>query len=85
MVKNLPAMQEMQVLFLGGEDPWRREWQPTPVFLPGKFRGAWGVTVHGVADRDWARTHAELKYPLSTRYDHHSTYFINGETGAQRG
>ena len=19
--------------------PWRRKWQPTPVFLPGKFRG----------------------------------------------
>ena len=19
--------------------PWRREWQPTPVFLPGKFHG----------------------------------------------
>ena len=39
MVKNLPAMQEMQVLFLGGEDPWRREWQPVAVFLPGKFHG----------------------------------------------
>ena len=20
-------------------DPWRREWQPTPVFLPGESRG----------------------------------------------
>jgi len=20
-----------------GKIPWRREWQPTPVFLPGKF------------------------------------------------
>ena len=34
MVKNLPAMQETQVQSLGREDPWRREWQPTPVFLP---------------------------------------------------
>ena len=39
MVKNLPAMQEP------GFDPWlgkfplRREWQPTPVFLPGEFHG----------------------------------------------
>jgi len=26
-----------------GRFPWRREWQPTPVFLPGKFhgQGAW--------------------------------------------
>ena len=22
-----------------GRSPWRREWQPTPVFLPGKFHG----------------------------------------------
>ena len=30
--------------------PWRREWQPTPVFLPGEShgRGAWCATVHGV-------------------------------------
>ena len=33
-VKNLPAMQETWVQSLCWEDPWRREWQPTPVFLP---------------------------------------------------
>jgi len=22
-----------------GKIPWRREWQPTPVFLPGEFHG----------------------------------------------
>ena len=22
-----------------GRFPWRREWQPTPVFLPGEFNG----------------------------------------------
>ena len=32
--KNLPAMQETWVQSLGWEDLWRREWQPTPVFLP---------------------------------------------------
>ena len=36
VVKNLPAVQEMWVLSLGWEDPWRREWQPTPVFTPGE-------------------------------------------------
>ena len=35
MVKNLPAMQETWV----GKIPWRREWQTSPVFLPGKFYG----------------------------------------------
>ena len=39
--------------WVGGEDPWRRKWQPTPVFLPGKSHGQrnlagyspWGLTV----------------------------------------
>jgi len=38
-VKNLPAMQKIWVQSLGWEDPWRRAWQPTPVFLPGKSHG----------------------------------------------
>ena len=41
-VKNLPAVQETQeiwVWFLGQEEPWRRKWQPTPVFLPEKSQG----------------------------------------------
>ena len=35
-VKNLPAMQETRVQFLGQEDARRRKWEPTPVFLPGE-------------------------------------------------
>ena len=38
-VKNLPAMQETRIWFLGWEDPLRRAWQPTPAFLPGKSHG----------------------------------------------
>ena len=37
MIKHLSAMRETQVQSLGAEDPWRRKWQPTLVFLPGKF------------------------------------------------
>ena len=36
VVKNLPVKQEMRVLSLGKEIPWRTKWQPTSVFLPGK-------------------------------------------------
>ena len=39
VVKNLPAIEETQVRSLGQEDPWRREWLSTPVFLPGDFHG----------------------------------------------
>ena len=31
--------QEMRVFSLAWEDPLGRKWQPTPVFLPGKFHG----------------------------------------------
>ena len=38
-VKNLPAIQEIWVQFLGPEDPLEKKWQSTPVFLPGKSHG----------------------------------------------
>ena len=36
MVKNPPAMWETWVRSLIGKIPWKRAWQPTPVFLPGE-------------------------------------------------
>ena len=46
MVKNPPSMKETWV----GKIPWRRQWQLTPVFLPGNpmDRGAWRAIVRGV-------------------------------------
>ena len=50
-----------------GKMPWRRNWQPTPVFLPGKSmdRGAWQAVVHGVTKSrtqlsNWAHTHGRV-------------------------
>ena len=37
MVKNLPA--NAADVRDAGFTPWRREWVPTPVFLPGEFHG----------------------------------------------
>ena len=39
MVKTLPSVQETRFDPWVGNIPWRREWQPTPVFLPGKSHG----------------------------------------------
>ena len=39
MVKNLPAMLEAWLDPWVGQISWSREWQPTPVFLPGEFHG----------------------------------------------
>ena len=55
--KNLPAVQETWVQSWVGKIPWRRKWQPTPVFLPGNSmdRGAWQAVVHGIAE-EWDMT-----------------------------
>ena len=41
--KNPLATQEMPEMWVlaswMGKTPWRRKWQPTPVFLPGEFHG----------------------------------------------
>ena len=37
--------------------PWRRKWQPTTAFFPGKFHaigGAWKATVYGVT-KSWTQ------------------------------
>ena len=39
LVKNLPAMQETPVRFLGWEVSLGRKWQPTLLFLPGESHG----------------------------------------------
>ena len=57
-LKNLPAMQETQEMLvrsLAWEDPRRRKWQPTPVFLPEKFhrqRGLAGYSAWGHKELD---------------------------------
>ena len=42
LVKNLPVVQKTQFDPWVGKIPWRRKWQSTPVFLPGK------IPMHGV-------------------------------------
>ena len=70
VVKNLlanPGDTGDAGLILNWKDPWRKKWQPAPVFLSGKphDREAWWATVHGVAKSwtrlsDWAWTDGSL-------------------------
>ena len=39
MVKNLPQYRRPGFNPWMGRIPWRREWRPTPVFLPEEFHG----------------------------------------------
>ena len=54
-IKNLPALQETWVWFLGWKEPLEREWLPTPVFLTGEFhgqRGLVGCSLWGLKESD---------------------------------
>ena len=48
-------MKETRIWSLGQEDPWRRKWQPTPVFLPGESQGRGSL----VGCRLWDRTESD--------------------------
>ena len=41
LVKRLPAMQETNPWV--GKIPWRKKWQPTPMFWPGESHGQRGL------------------------------------------
>ena len=81
MVKNVPAMQETWVRSQGWEDPLEKGMaKPTPVFLPGEFRG-WrslvGYSPQGRKESDTTeRLHLHLQ-PCTVRLDWprgHSSY-----------
>ena len=51
-----PSPQETWVRSLGGEDPWRRAWHPTPVFLPGESYGLRSLAGYNPwVRRSWVR------------------------------
>ena len=55
VVKKPPAVQKIEKpkfdLWVG-KIPWRRKWQPTPVFLPRKSHGqrTWQSLDHGITN-----------------------------------
>ena len=70
-VNRLPAMRETRVQSRVqswvGEIPWRRQWQPTPVLLPGKSHGRRSL----VGYSSWGRKESDmtecLPFTLSVR------------------
>ena len=56
MLKNLPVMWETPVDPWIGKMPWRRAWQPTPVFLPGKSHGQRSL----VGYSPWGRKESDM-------------------------
>ena len=60
----MPAMQETQVQSLGGEDPWRKAWQPTPIFLPRESHGQRSLAGSKDLDTIEATEHTHMHGPL---------------------
>ena len=85
VVKNPPAnagdVREVGSVLRLGRSPWRRKWQPTPVFLPGKSHGQkslvgyslWGCKQSDMTERMSAHTHThtQLGYILQSMQENH--------------
>ena len=54
-----PAYQKTHSIRVG-KIPWRRAWQPTPVFLPGKSHGQTSLVGHTESDTTEATEHAHI-------------------------
>ena len=59
-VKNLPEGRPGFDPWFG-KIPWRKEWQPTPVFLPGEFHGQRSL----VGYSPWSRTKSDTTERLT--------------------
>ena len=63
-VKDVPANAgDLSSIPVLGKIPWRRKWQPTPVFLLGNpmDRGAWWATVCGAQELDTTKTTPRIR------------------------
>ena len=84
MVKNPPTNAgDMSLDPWIGNIPWRKKWQLTPLFLPGKLygRGAWRATVHGVAkESDTAKP--ETEHATSLRPSYYDLHLIGCKSEA---
>ena len=61
VVKNPPAnagdLKDVGSIPVSGKIPWRRAWQPTPVFLPGESYGLRSLA----GCTPWGRSRTRLK------------------------
>ena len=74
MVKNVPAMWETWVKSHVSKIPWKRLWQPTPLFLPGKFHGRRSL----VGCSPWGHEESDMTERL---HFHFSLLFIGEGNG----
>ena len=64
MVKHLPKCRKPGFSLWVGKIPWRRKWQPTPVFLPGKSHGRKSLVSYSPRGRKKLDTTEKLSFFL---------------------
>ena len=67
MVKNPPACGRLGFDPWVGKIPWRRAWQPTPVFLPGESNGQRSLAGYSL----WGHKESDTTERLSTAHSKH--------------
>ena len=60
VIKNPLAKQETRFSLWVGKIPWRRKWQPTSLFLPGKSSGESGLGFPGLQFMESQKTSTRL-------------------------
>ena len=68
----------MQVAALGREDPWRREWLPTPVFLPGASDGQRSLAGYS----PWGCREPDTTEQLNNNDKGHASFFTTSSNRA---
>ena len=54
-----------------GKIPWRRKWQPTPVFLPGEFHGQRSLVGYSL----WGHKESDMTEHTRSPFGHFSKLF----------
>ena len=81
MVKNLPACRRPRFDHWLRKIPWRREWLPTPVFLPGEFLGQRNL----VGYSPWGHKELGTTEQLSLfHFQFHRILLCKGKVGTNR-
>ena len=70
MAKNLSAMRKTWVEPWVEKFPWRRKWQPTPIFLPGESQGQRSLEGYS----SWGRKQLDTTERLTHTHTHTHTH-----------
>ena len=77
LVKNPPAMQRPVFGPWVGKIPWRREWLPTTVFLPGEFHGQSSLAGYSSWDNKESDTIERLSIKKKNEYGNQNGFYFN--------